>query len=75
MKLCKDKKNIYLIGILNFLMEFKLYGAIEILYFQKISGSIIKSMSVFSIVMISSALLEIPTGILSDKIGRKKQFY
>lgn len=72
MKLCKDNKNIYLIGILNFLMEFKLYGAIAILYFQEISGSIIKSMSVFSIVMVASALLEIPTGILSDKIGRKK---
>lgn len=29
-------------------------------------------MSVFSIGMVSSALLEIPTGIFSDKIGRKK---
>lgn len=29
-------------------------------------------MSVFSIVFISSALFEIPTGIFSDKIGRKK---
>lgn len=29
-------------------------------------------MSIFSITMISAALLELPTGVISDKVGRKK---
>lgn len=43
-----------------------------VLYFQQVTGSFALGMSVFSLVFISSALLEIPTGIFSDKIGRKK---
>lgn len=66
------KRNIVLIGILNLLMEFKLYGAVCILYFVSITKSIALGMSIFSITMISAAILEIPTGALSDKIGRKK---
>lgn len=66
------KRNIVLIGILNLLMEFKLYGAICILYFVSITKSIALGMSIFSITMLSAAILEIPTGALSDKIGRKK---
>ena len=60
-----------LIGILNFLMEFKLYGAIAILYFTSTTNSITLGMSIFSIGMLSTAILEIPTGAISDKIGRK----
>ena len=65
------EKNVLLIGILNFLMEFKLYGAIAILYFTSITNSITLGMSIFSIGMLSTAILEIPTGAISDKIGRK----
>ncbi|PIY72314.1 hypothetical protein COY87_01605, partial [Candidatus Roizmanbacteria bacterium CG_4_10_14_0_8_um_filter_33_9] len=43
-----------------------------IIYFARVSGSYALGMSIFSITMISSALFEIPTGIFSDKIGRKK---
>lgn len=65
------EKNVLLLGVLNFLMEFKLYGAIAILYFTSITNSITLGMSIFSIGMLSTAILEIPTGAISDKIGRK----
>jgi len=68
----KIMKNIKLIQILNLLMDFKLYGAIAILYFTQITNSITLGMSVFSITMLSAAIFEFPTGIFSDKFGRKK---
>ena len=66
------KKNTLLIGIINFLTEFRLYGVIAILYFTEVTGSMILGMSIFSAAMLSTAVFELPTGILSDTIGRKK---
>lgn len=56
----------------SFFDGFILHAPIAVIYFAKVSGSFALGMSVFSIGMVSSALLEIPTGIFSDKIGRKK---
>ncbi|HPO06085.1 MAG TPA: MFS transporter, partial [Candidatus Gracilibacteria bacterium] len=39
---------------------------------MSVSHSMTLAMSVFSVTMISSALFEIPTGIISDTIGRRK---
>lgn len=65
------KTNIRIMGLLNLLMDFKLYGAFAIIYYSEISGSMTFGMSIFSIAMISSAIFEFPTGIIADKIGRK----
>lgn len=64
-------KNIKLLAWFNFFTDFRPWVPIWILYFQKITGSFTTSLSVFSIIFISSALFEIPTGIFSDKFGRK----
>jgi MFS family permease len=64
-------KNIRLLTWFNFFTDFRLYNAIAIIYFAKVTGSYALGMTVFSITMISAALLEVPTGIFSDKIGRK----
>lgn len=64
-------RNIRLLTWFNFISCFRLYNAIAILYFAKVSGSFALGMSVFAITMVSSALLELPTGVFSDKIGRK----
>ena len=64
-------KNIKLLAWFNFFLDFRFYAPIAIIYFAKISGSYALGMSVFSVTMLSSALLEIPTGIFSDRIGRK----
>jgi len=65
-------KNIKLLALFNFFTDFQLYSAILIIYFAKVTGSYALGMSLLSVAMISSALFELPTGIFSDFIGRKK---
>ena len=65
-------KNIKLLSIFNFLVEFGLYGPIAILYFAHVSGSYALAASIFSIIMLSSSVLELPTGIWSDRVGRRR---
>jgi len=65
-------KNIKLLSWFGFFTDFRFYAPIAILYFAEISGSFALGMSVFSIVTISSAFLEVPTGIFSDRIGRHR---
>ena len=65
-------KNIKLLAWLNFFTDFKLYSAVLAIYFAKATGSYALGMSIFSIAMLSSAILEVPTGIFSDRIGRRK---
>lgn len=65
-------RNIKLLSIFNFLIGFSLYSAVLVIYFAKVTGSYALAMSIFSITFISSAIFEIPTGIFSDMIGRRK---
>jgi MFS family permease len=67
-----SQKNIRLLAWFNFFTDFKLYSAIAILYFTKVTGSFALGMSIFSIANIADAVFEVPTGILSDRVGRKK---
>ena len=64
-------KNIKILTWFNFLTDFKFYAPIAIIYFTRITGSYALGTSIFSIIAISSAFLEVPTGIFSDYIGRK----
>lgn len=72
MKSSSIHKNIKLLAWFNFFTDFKLYAPVAIIYFAKISGSYALGMSIFSITMLSAAVFEMPTGIFSDLIGRKK---
>ncbi|MBZ0289072.1 MAG: MFS transporter [Anaerolineae bacterium] len=65
-------RNIRLLGWFNFLLDFRPYAPVAILYFAQVSGSFALGMSVFSITMLASSLLEVPTGIISDRVGRKR---
>lgn len=64
-------KNVRLLSIFNFLIGFSVFAPLAIIYFSQIAGSFTLGTSVFGIIMISSALFEVPTGLLSDKVGRK----
>jgi MFS family permease len=66
------ERNIRLLSWFNFFTDFRLYAPFAILYFTEISGSFALGMSVFSITMLSNAIFEVPTGILSDRVGRQK---
>ena len=45
---------------------------VAVIYFSHVTGSFAMGMTVFSVAMLSSAFFEIPTGIVSDLVGRKK---
>lgn len=66
------QNNIKLLKWFNFFTDLRLYAPIAIIYFAQVTGSYALGMSIFSITMVSSALFELPTGILSDFVGRKK---
>lgn len=65
-------KNIKLLTWFNFFTDFSFFSAIAIIYFSKVAGSFALGMSIFSVTMVSSAIFEVPTGVFSDLIGRKK---
>ncbi len=66
------ERNIKLLALFNFFTDFKFHSAVLVIYFAKITGSYTLAMSLFSAIMVSSAIFEVPTGIFSDMIGRKK---
>ncbi|NCP47330.1 hypothetical protein COT86_03555 [Candidatus Collierbacteria bacterium CG10_big_fil_rev_8_21_14_0_10_43_36] len=65
------RKNIKLISIFNFLIGFNLFWPIAIIYFSKVSGSFLLGGSILGIIMIAATVFELPTGVLSDFVGRK----
>ena len=65
-------RNIKLLTWFNFFLEFKPYAPVVILYFKEITGSFTLGLSIFSVMTITTALLEVPTGVFSDMVGRKK---
>ncbi len=64
-------KNIRLLYIHNFLVDFRFQDAFRPIYFAQITGSYTLAMAVFSVAWMTSAFVDIPTGVLSDKMGRK----
>ncbi len=67
-----NHKNIRILRLFNFFTDFRMYAPFAIIYFAKVTGSYALGASIFSIMMVSTALFELPTGIFSDRIGRKK---
>lgn len=65
-------KNITLLKIFNFLLDFRFYAPIAIIYFSKVTESFALGMSIFSAVMVTQTIFEVPMGVVSDYIGRKK---
>lgn len=65
-------RNIKLLSWLNFCTDFVFFAPVAIIYFAQATGSFALGMSIFSIAYVSSAVFEVPTGIVSDLVGRKK---
>jgi MFS family permease len=64
-------RTVRLLSWLAFLGDFRLYAPVAVLYFARVTGSFAAAMSVFSATMLASVVLELPTGVLSDWIGRR----
>jgi len=65
------RKNIRLLKIFNFLIGFTFFAPLAIIYFSRVSGSYTLGASIFGISMLASAIFEVPTGIWSDRMGRR----
>ncbi|OGY11173.1 MAG: hypothetical protein A3H88_01090 [Candidatus Blackburnbacteria bacterium RIFCSPLOWO2_02_FULL_44_9] len=65
------RRNIRLLILFQFLVEFRLYAAVLVIYFAQVTGSYALAMSVLSVGMIAAAAFEVPTGIFSDLVGRR----
>lgn len=65
-------RNLTLLGWFNFWSDFRPYAPIAILYYAQVSGSYALGMSIFSAAMLAQSVFEVPTGLFSDMIGRKK---
>lgn len=65
-------RNIRLLAWFNFFEDFRPYAPIAILYFAQETGSFTLAMAVTSVSMVSSSIFEVPTGIISDMVGRRR---
>lgn len=65
------ENNIPLLKRIDFLTDFRPYSPIMVLYFAEVSGSYTLAALLFTVAAWSSTALEVPTGMLSDRIGRK----
>ncbi|MBN1201714.1 MAG: MFS transporter [Anaerolineae bacterium] len=65
-------RNVRLLAWFNFFLELKFYSAILVIYFAHTTGSYARAMSILAAASLSSAIFELPTGIFSDLIGRKR---
>lgn len=66
------ERNIKLLTWFNFFTDFRLYYPIAILYFAQVTGSFALGMGVFGVIQLAQSVFEVPTGIFSDYIGRRK---
>lgn len=68
-------KNIKLLTWFSFFIDFRFYYPITILYFSQIAGSYALGMLIFGVINISQAIAEVPTGVFSDFVGRKRTMF
>lgn len=67
-----SKRNTRLLAWFEIFSALKPHAVIAIIYFEQVTGSFALGMGAFSIAAITSSIAEVPTGILSDKLGRKR---
>lgn len=66
------RRNLYLFNLHHFCAGLWLFSALAIIYFEQITGSYALAMLAFSMVNLSQSLMEVPCGVISDRIGRKQ---
>src|SRR3989344_441596 len=64
--------NLKFLSVLTFLSNFRFFEGVIAVYFAAITGSFATAMAVLACMNLSSSFFEIPTGVFSDRAGRKK---
>lgn len=67
----KIRRNLLIFKLNYFFLMCWPLSALAIVYFQSITNSYSLAFAVFSIATLTQTISEIPTGIISDKVGRK----
>lgn len=65
-------RNVRLLYWHNFFVDFRPHLPVMVLYFAEQTGSFTLGMTVLAITMVAAAIFEVPTGIVSDMVGRRK---
>jgi hypothetical protein len=65
-----DLPNVRLLVLFEGCVGLLFYAPVMIIYFDSVTGSYALAMSVISTTMLTAALLEVPTGVLADLVGR-----
>ena len=65
-------RNLKLLNFLAVLFSLRTFEGILPVYFALITGSYATAMTMFAVMHVASSALEVPTGWLSDQVGRKK---
>ena len=64
--------NVYKVGLIHFFSSLYFYLPVLTIYYQRRGVNFIQINSLWGIITATIFLAEIPTGVLADKIGRKK---
>ena len=64
-------RNLRSLSWFNFFGDFRMYGPIMVIYFAQVTGSYTAAVSLLAVKRLSSAAFEVPTGVLSDRLGRR----
>ncbi len=65
------QRNLKLLNILSFLATFRGFEGVIVVFYVTVSGSFTLGMGLWALVFISASIFEVPTGVFSDRIGRK----
>lgn len=68
----KIKRNVMLFKLASFFDGLWPLSPLAVIYFEQITGSYATAMGIFSVSNILQSVMEIPTGIISDRLGRKR---
>jgi MFS family permease len=72
MKDMKMTKGLRRYAVYSSLYEVDLLAPVKLLYFYSVTGSYAQAAAAISVAWLAAVIFEIPTGIFSDRIGRKK---
>lgn len=62
--------NARVLNIFSFWFCLRFYAAVTVIYFAQVTHSYVLAVSLLVMVKVAQALLEVPTGIVSDRVGR-----
>jgi MFS family permease len=64
-------RNVRRLSWFAFLGDFRMYSPIMVIYFAQVTGSYTAAASLLAVKKLASAAFEVPTGVLSDRLGRR----